>query len=159
MNCPSCKTPSLDETLTKNAVLIDTCKTCKGVWLDRGKIYLFSRRPRRLEESLAADVSAGRPSERHCPRCAEPLEVVPFLRPGLEVDRCPHCEGYWFDAGELRAAVEADELAFRLETPMADEMDLSQPPPGPELAATALDDRAANRMRDLASGMLPLPNL
>ena len=53
MNCPNCKTHSLDESLTKGGVLIDVCKTCKGVWLDRGKVFLFSRRPRQLEESLA----------------------------------------------------------------------------------------------------------
>ena len=159
MNCPNCKTHSLDESLTKEGVLIDACKSCKGIWLDRGKIFLFSRRPRRLEESLASAGDGGRPSERACPRCASALEVVPFLRPGLEVDRCPRCEGYWFDAGELRAAIEADQLAFRLETPMADDDDFAPAP----LAAAPIehvhDERAETRWRDLASGMLPLPNL
>ena len=129
MNCPNCKTHSLDESLTKEGVLIDACKSCKGIWLDRGKIFHFSRRPRQLEESLASADDGARTSERACPRCASALEVVPFLRPGLEVDRCPRCEGYWFDAGELRAAIEADQLAFRLETPMADDDDFA-PAPG-----------------------------
>ena len=43
------------------------------------------------------------------------LEEVPFLRPDLKVDRCPECEGYWFDAGELQKAMEADRHAFQLE--------------------------------------------
>ena len=28
--------PSMVETMTKGGVLVEICKTCKGVWLDRG---------------------------------------------------------------------------------------------------------------------------
>lgn len=159
MNCPNCKTHSLDESLTKEGVLIDVCKSCKGIWLDRGKVFLFSRRPRRLEESLVGTEIQGRPSDRCCPRCATAFEIVPFLRQGLEVDRCPRCEGYWFDAGELKAAIEADQLAFRIETPMADDDDFSAAPLAPAAIEQIRNEQAETRWRDLASGMLPLPNL
>ena len=78
------------------------------------------------------------------------------------VDRCPHCEGYWFDAGELEKAMETDRQAFQLETddfgaaafdghPLADaSIDPLEP---------AHDERAHRRIQDLSSGMLPLPNL
>ena len=49
MRCPSCNQPSMVETMTKGGVLVDICKTCKGVWLDRGEVFFFSRKPRELE--------------------------------------------------------------------------------------------------------------
>src|SRR4051794_27291149 len=112
MNCPCCDRSSLVETMTKGGVLVDVCKTCKGVWLDRGEVFLFSRKPKQLEQLLAMEMHALAPSDRRCPRCVGHLEEAPFLRPGLMVDRCPQCEGYWFDAGELSRAMEADRHAF-----------------------------------------------
>ncbi len=77
------------------------------------------------------------------------------------VDRCPECEGYWFDAGELHKAIEADRNAFQLEAEDWERLD-----DGPSLGDPALDgaepardERAHDRIRDLSSGMLPLPNL
>src|SRR5437764_5864218 len=89
MNCPGCDRPSLVETMTKGGVLVDVCKTCKGVWLDRGEVFLFSRKARQLEQLLELETAGPIPSQRRCPRCALDLEEVPFLRPDLSVDRCP----------------------------------------------------------------------
>ena len=139
------------ETLTKGGVLIDLCKTCQGVWLDRGEVYLFSRRPKDLGAQLEQAADTTIPTDRSCPRCGVGLVEVPFLRPDLRVDRCPDCEGYWFETGELKAALQADRAAFRLETERWDAAD-----PGSDSDA---NDRAHLRARDLASGMLPLPNL
>jgi Zn-dependent protease with chaperone function/Zn-finger nucleic acid-binding protein len=161
MNCPSCATPSLVETMAKGGVLIDCCKTCKGVWLDRGEVFLFSRKPRQLEELLALETTGPIPSARECPRCRIALEEVPFLRSDLRVDRCPACEGYWFDAGELQKAVEADHAAFQLEAEDWERLDSSDALTDPVLdpSAPARDERAHDRIRDLSSGLLPLPNL
>src|ERR1700678_3342400 len=98
MNCPHCHEPSLVETMTKASVLVDVCKTCKGVWLDRGEVFFFSRKPMELEQLLARETAKPEPSSRACPRCHVHLAEVPFLRPDLMVDRCPECEGYWFDS-------------------------------------------------------------
>src|SRR5829696_9202031 len=93
MNCPCCNKPSLAETMTREGALVDVCKECKGVWLDRGEVYLFSRRPKVLEAALTAGQGDRRPSARACPRCRVAMEVGPFLKPELEVDHCPQCEG------------------------------------------------------------------
>jgi Zn-dependent protease with chaperone function/Zn-finger nucleic acid-binding protein len=161
MKCPSCDQPSLVETAAKGGVLVDVCKTCKGVWLDRGEVFLFSRKPEELERLLAEQIHEPPLSERHCPRCNVQLQEVPFLRADLSVDRCPQCEGYWFDAGELSKAIEADRHTFQLETADLDFGAASDP-----LGAASLDplepvrdERAHVRLRDIASGMLPLPNL
>jgi Zn-dependent protease with chaperone function/Zn-finger nucleic acid-binding protein len=161
MKCPSCDQPSLVETMTRGGVLVDVCKTCKGVWLDRGEVFFFSRKPPELEQLLESAATDSAPSSRHCPRCQVNLVEEPFLRRDLIVDHCPECEGYWFDSGELQKAMEADRQAFELETtdfglaaaddPLAaDHTDPLEP---------ARDERAQLRIQDLSSGMLPLPNL
>jgi len=161
MKCPSCDQPSLVETMTKGGVLVDVCKTCKGVWLDRGEVFFFSRKPKELERLLASEPVEDTPSHRHCPRCDLNLHEVPFLRPDLVVDRCPECEGYWFDAGELQKAMDEDRQVFHLETDDAGLglADLPMAVAGFDPLESAADERAHLRMRDLASGMLPLPNL
>ena len=35
-----------------------------------------------------------------CPKCEVPMEKVEFGR--VSVDRCPSCDGLWFDEGEAR---------------------------------------------------------
>lgn len=35
-----------------------------------------------------------------CPKCRTPA-LVPFTVQGTTVDRCPSCNGIWFDASEL----------------------------------------------------------
>ena len=88
---------------------------------------------------------------------------MPFLRPDLKVDRCPECEGYWFDAGELNKAIEHDRQYFQLETEDLPAAGFADDP----LADAGIDaarHRPATNERtsgcsDLASGMLPLPNL
>ncbi len=161
MKCPNCNQPSLVETMTKGGVLVDVCKTCKGVWLDRGEVFYFSRKPKELERMLASAATGDAPSSRHCPRCNVNLTEAPFLRADLLVDRCPDCEGYWFDAGELQKAMDADRQAFELETadfgPDADVDPLAAP--GHDPLEPARDERAHLRIQDLSSGMLPLPNL
>ncbi len=36
-----------------------------------------------------------------CPKCRMPMDQVTY--DGIEVDRCQHCQGIWFDAGEIKA--------------------------------------------------------
>jgi hypothetical protein len=99
-------------------------------------------------------------SHRHCPRCDLNLREVPFLRPDLVVDRCPECEGYWFDKGELQSAIDADRHVFYLETDQAGPGAVDEPLAGVGIdPIESGDERAHLRIRDLASGMLPLPNL
>jgi heat shock protein HtpX len=161
MNCPHCQQPSLVETMTKGGVLVDVCKICKGVWLDRGEVFFFSNKPKELERMLALETAEPEVSSRDCPRCRLSLLEVPFLRDDLKVDRCPECEGYWFDAGELNKAIEHDRQYFQLDTEDFDAGWGGDPlaEAGEDVVATDRAERAHLRMQDLASGMLPLPNL
>jgi len=40
-----------------------------------------------------------RPTRMDCPRCKVPLRTEDYR--GIEVDRCPQCQGMWLDYGEL----------------------------------------------------------
>ena len=42
-----------------------------------------------------------------CPKCGADLRVEEHW--GIEVDRCPECDGLWFDAGEAQRLVELNE--------------------------------------------------
>ncbi|MCK4717045.1 MAG: zf-TFIIB domain-containing protein, partial [Thermoplasmata archaeon] len=44
---------------------------------------------------------------KDCPRCWVTMEKerLEVFGPDIEVDRCPQCQGVWFDPGELSRAV------------------------------------------------------
>ncbi len=37
MLCPRCETPTMDER-DRDGITVDVCKTCRGIWLDRGEL-------------------------------------------------------------------------------------------------------------------------
>lgn len=104
MNCPKCSSAPL-EALVVDEVEVDRCRTCDGMWFDRGELgnLLDSR-----EESLAA-LLPGKDEEDHdhqagaCPRHQVTLLKVLSLRNReVAVETCPVCQGIWLDGGEFR---------------------------------------------------------
>lgn len=154
MKCPHCS-KDLAERLTKQGVLIDLCETCRGIWLDRGEVFLLSANPKKLAAALARTAAERRPSQRSCPRCGVPMQAGPFLDPNLEVDFCPQCEGMWFDDRELERTLNLDRELMQL--------DLDGLSGKPATDAGAIESEKAHRTRlrhaAIAAGMLPLPNL
>ncbi len=128
MHCPVCLEVELTERPTRQGVVIESCARCDGTWLDRGKIFLFSSRPRAVEALLSSRVRA-QPHDRQrcCPRCTTPLVVQPFLAADIEVDECPSCEGMWFDAGEFRRVVSLPGCGIEI-TPADRVHDTAAPP-------------------------------
>ncbi len=50
MNCPRCHGAALDER-ERDGVVVDVCRICRGVWLDRGELEkLVARATRELDE-------------------------------------------------------------------------------------------------------------
>lgn len=37
MNCPRCESAVLDER-DRDGITVDVCRTCRGIWLDRGEL-------------------------------------------------------------------------------------------------------------------------
>jgi Zn-finger nucleic acid-binding protein len=90
-------------------VTVDACEGgCAGIWFDAFELQRVDD-----QNEIAGDtvlclqrdpktvVDFAR--KRECPRCAGIKLKRQFFNPKLriEVDHCPHCGGYWLDAGEL----------------------------------------------------------
>lgn len=55
MMCPRCETMSLEER-DRDGILVDACRQCRGIWLDRGELEkLVARAVREVEEAEASD--------------------------------------------------------------------------------------------------------
>ena len=76
----------------------------------------FHRQNRELLARKRAELDAARErqkvealKEQHwmrCPKCGHSMEEVE--RSGIKVDRCTHCGGTFFDAGELELLLESE---------------------------------------------------
>jgi uncharacterized protein len=85
---------------------IDVCPACGGVWLDAAELAKiddnFFVDVERMELLKAAPTAEDHPLR--CRRCASAptLEKVhPRGHKGLIIDKCPACQGFWLDRGEL----------------------------------------------------------
>ncbi len=70
MHCPRCESSVLEER-DRNGLTVDVCKSCRGVWLDRGEIEkLLSLAKRELDEERAYYGASAppRPPEPERPR-------------------------------------------------------------------------------------------
>jgi Zn-finger nucleic acid-binding protein len=89
-------------------VLLDYCRACNAIWLDRGELESIDRRREGADPGHARQARAeaaqerDRPIEVHglCPRCQARLELS-FMG-AVELDRCGRCGGIFFDEGELQ---------------------------------------------------------
>jgi hypothetical protein len=62
MNCPRCESSALLE-IDRDGITVDRCKSCRGIWLDRGELEKL------IARAVSADDEAGilppeRPPER-----------------------------------------------------------------------------------------------
>lgn len=91
-----------------DGVEIDRCLDCGGTWLDAGELdqigALAGVEHGRLTEALEKG-GGEKHGERRCPRCPGKLRVVKLE--GVELDRCPHGHGLWFDAKEIETLIAA----------------------------------------------------
>ena len=106
MNCPVCRAPMI--VVEHNAVELDYCMKCAGVWFDRDELeHLLSGVSLQIEklqlhDAPRADAAGERP--RRCPLCRKGMKKLSVGgTPPLILDRCERHGGYWFDGGELAA--------------------------------------------------------
>jgi Zn-finger nucleic acid-binding protein len=80
----------------RDGYLAAECARCHGIWLPGTTL-------RRMRAGAAdrpvADSEPGGTDARRCPEDETPLSTVEAK--GIVVDRCPTCNGIWFDAGEM----------------------------------------------------------
>jgi Zn-finger nucleic acid-binding protein len=87
-------------------LLLYQCPTCRGLWLDQDVVFAVSR-----DSALEAETEVAldeisiqrREAALYCPRCEVFLTEHSGggLPPGLHIDYCTTCQGFWFDKGEL----------------------------------------------------------
>ncbi|MFC1560290.1 M48 family metalloprotease, partial [Candidatus Margulisiibacteriota bacterium] len=99
MLCPSCKSKNLISVLTKQGVEIDYCESCKSIWLDKGEIFYFTRKPTYLRQELDQALRHQTPSDRHNPKTNSSLKKIQLF--GLSIDYDPVSGGMWLDGKEL----------------------------------------------------------
>ncbi len=153
MECPNCRDTALRPVLTKQGVVVDYCDVCKGVWLDRGELFHFAKKPMRVSQALQDALKRQSPTHKRSPRTGKPMVQIAY-RGALALDYCPASGGLWFDAGELKALLEQERnVRFALDRKAAARHSEKEP------AGTRVDRREARRHRRIRSGLLPLPNL
>jgi Zn-finger nucleic acid-binding protein len=82
------------------------CTECQGIWVD-GDVVAALSHDSAVEAEADVDISEISTEPREtailCPRCSVNLmeQSGGGLPPGLRVDYCKVCNGFWFDKGEL----------------------------------------------------------
>ena len=62
VHCPRCEQVELDER-ERDGILIDVCRSCRGVWLDRGELEkLIARATREVHEPFGSQLLQGKVS-------------------------------------------------------------------------------------------------
>jgi Zn-finger nucleic acid-binding protein len=105
--CPNCSEELL--TFAFQAVELDTCPKCAGIWFDAGELKrLREASPeawRKLDEAVQpglGEVARERPGKRACPKCAGELTPYYYMyHSGIVLDECQQCGGVWVDNREL----------------------------------------------------------
>ncbi|PLX17638.1 MAG: hypothetical protein C0601_06310 [Candidatus Muiribacterium halophilum] len=103
MRCTGCGSEKITEVMTKNGVLIDYCEDCKGIWLDKNEIFMFTKSATYLKYHLDKAIKDPRPTERKNPKTGGDLVELSLFGGKLLIDYDPETEGIWLDEGELEA--------------------------------------------------------
>lgn len=99
MQCPRCQA-QLNASQEFHGIEVEHCPSCEGRWLDYNELdQLEATVDSTPEERRATIRYAERPSELHCPVCANPMTAFNYRAYNLELDVCD-AHGYWLDAGE-----------------------------------------------------------
>jgi len=116
MDCPVCKEALI--VLEYDAVEVDYCVRCEGIWLDVGELeILFGD-----AEACAAFLSIGSPADakgekpRRCPICRVKMtKEATESAPPILFDHCPKGDGLWLDKGELAQVLGQSKAAEGME--------------------------------------------
>ncbi len=105
ITCPKCG-GSLEQVIHKG-IEVDRCLNCAGIWFD----FLEAEQLKTIKGSESLDI--GNPEigsqfdridgEIYCPRCSEKMtRMLDIDQHSIWYEKCPECQGVWFDAGEFK---------------------------------------------------------
>jgi heat shock protein HtpX len=140
MNCPNCRDVFLKSYLTSKGVEIDICSTCKGTWLGRGEILVFSKNPMKLEEALKESQEEGVPSEKLSPITGQKMVTFELEGTSIQLDYCVATGGLWLDDTEFTKLVNYSNEELSIEKPLVFfEQKPSRRPPLPSIKLPSLE--------------------
>ena len=104
MKCPKCK--HFMKTIEYKGVEIERCTSCYGLWFDHYEVDDLKR----LSGSEVIDIGDVEVGAEHnqkvhiyCPECRTlMLSETDKKQKHIHFERCPDCQGVYFDAGEYR---------------------------------------------------------
>jgi len=100
MDCPVCKSPMI--IMEWQAVEIDHCLKCRGIWLDDGELdLLFGHAEKDKSLTAFGPAEDKKHAERKCPACAKSMKPLTTKDHRVVIDQCVQGHGLWFDAEEL----------------------------------------------------------
>ncbi|HNP97186.1 MAG TPA: zf-TFIIB domain-containing protein [Cyclobacteriaceae bacterium] len=113
MNCPVDQSP-LSRKIYEDAIEIDLCDTCGGVWLDKGELEKiqdirvndYSDELKMIPDYVGKSILLAKSksaSPVHCPVCSQVLERREYgYGSQVMIDSCVKGHGVWLDKGELK---------------------------------------------------------
>jgi Zn-finger nucleic acid-binding protein len=109
MKCLNCGAEMMNHFVEtkKQKISYDICEKCGSLWLDKGELDKLAFQVDGSIEYCSRDQIPGKGQNvKACPRCdGVTLENVAFVgNSDIPLDRCPNCEGFWLDGGELNLA-------------------------------------------------------
>ncbi len=107
MKCP--RTGADLKPVKVGGITVDISEECGGVFFDSHEVEKFDQKTKIRGGLLVHHLKQFTPPaldlSKHidCPKCTGVIMSRNFYGSGneIEVDRCPSCEGIWFDFGEL----------------------------------------------------------
>lgn len=113
MKCPLDQS-LLTKKIYEDAIEIDFCSTCEGVWLDKGELEKiqdirvndYSDELKMIPDYVGKSILLAKSKNSaplNCPVCAEALERRQYgYGSQVMIDACVRGHGVWLDKGELK---------------------------------------------------------
>ena len=108
----------LDRIATSNALSLDKCFVCEGIWFDKGELEKLAKLGIK-KETISSHISDSKLYKQLneksglCPCCKIPMRKIKGKK-GLHkvvIDLCGKCNGIWLDGGEANYAVKGSAAA------------------------------------------------
>ncbi len=111
MKCPECGTKTEQVKTSSHygvPIVIDQCRECGGIWFDKSELYRTKMGAAQKLKKLAnieklKKCTSSSNKKLKCPRDGSEMQTYkdqyPF--PGIEVETCPECNGFWFNCSEF----------------------------------------------------------
>lgn len=116
MQCPSCQSEMVVVTTKNKRAIVDSCQSCKGLWLDHGELRAFNVSADILKAFQTSGLGKLSPSKRECPCCHVNMMEGEMPLTTTKLDQCQKCLGIFLDKGELSELANAQVQAKPLRT-------------------------------------------